>query len=169
MECSSIPCLLGIEGLSLGGGGSGGGGGSPKAGTGGNEEGWVGGGAETACSAGVSRAGGGTGPRGGRTFDKAAFSPSQRIFTSSDSTNSAVNRRPPCGGHCRLYNALRVATASSTVEYYIIQNTRWARLSIHSTLTLSFNFQAGNNGYTLFVCNRKAMSKTNILTGKYCE
>lgn len=48
----------------------------------------------------------------------AAFSPSLRIFTSPGSTNSAVNKRPPCGGHCRLYKALRVAAASSTVEYY---------------------------------------------------
>jgi hypothetical protein len=77
----------------------------------------VGGGAETTCSAGVLFAG--TGPRVVGAFEVAAFSPSQRIFTSSGSTNSAVNRRPPCGGHCRLYNALRVATASSIVEYYI--------------------------------------------------
>lgn len=29
----------------------------------------------------------------------AAFSPSLRSFTSDGSTNSAVNSRPPCGGH----------------------------------------------------------------------
>lgn len=43
---------------------------------------------------------------------------SSRIFTSWGPTNSATSRRPPLVGHCRLYNAFRVAMASSTEEYY---------------------------------------------------
>lgn len=44
---------------------------------------------------------------------------STRVFTSWGSTKSAVRRRPPFGGHCRLYKAFRVAMASSPDEYYI--------------------------------------------------
>lgn len=40
------------------------------------------------------------------------------IFTSSGSTYSATKRRPPFGGHCKLYTAFRVSVASSTDEYY---------------------------------------------------
>jgi hypothetical protein len=53
----------------------------------------------------------------------AAFSPSLLSFTSAGSTNSAVNSRPPCGGHWRLYRALRVAVASSIDAYWTRTDT----------------------------------------------
>ena len=53
----------------------------------------------------------------------AALSPSLLSSTSDGSTNSAVNSRPPCGGHWRLNRALRVAVASSTDEYWTGTNT----------------------------------------------
>lgn len=45
---------------------------------------------------------------------------STRFLTSWGLTNSARRRRPPFGGHCRLYTAFRVSMASSTDEYCII-------------------------------------------------
>lgn len=43
---------------------------------------------------------------------------STRFLTSCGSTKSAINRRPPFTGHCRLHTAFRVSIASSADAYY---------------------------------------------------